>query len=457
MAATVVRAGQVCSASAEGRLDIRIEDGRIAAVAPHLPAEAGDHVIDASGMLVLPGLIDCHVHFRDPGSPERESFPTGTAAAASNGVTTVLEMPTSDVPVTTAERIEKRGRHLTGRSFVDFGLYAGAGRGSLDDVAGCASAGAVAFKTFTHSPTAARAAAFEGLWAVNQPDLLCTLQAVAATGRVHALHCEDDSLLEYFASKDDASAPFGVRHRNSRPPVVEQSAVAAVTALALETRSRIHLVHVSTNHAVDIACAARDIGVDLSIETCGHYLTLDDRTLDRFGSHAKCNPPLRPADTREALVRAVRDGRIDIIASDHCSYTPDEIAKHSDDPQHALPGLPGIEFLLPTLMHLVTAGGIPMRQAVACLTSAPARRFGLKGKGDIAVGYDADLVVVAPDAPAPFSLSADYHASGSKNAVYLQGVDLRGRAMTTLVRGVPVVAGGELVGSPDHGKWIRAE
>ncbi len=455
MAGTVVRNGQVCSASVEGQLDIRIEEGRITGLGPGLRREPGDVDLDAAGLLVLPGLVDVHVHLRDPGSPERESFPSGTAAAALNGVTTILEMPTADVPVTTGDRVARRGEHLTGRSYVDFGLYAGAGRSSLDDVAGCAAAGAVAFKTFTHRPAPSRASAFEGLWAVTAPDLLRTLQAVAMTGRVHALHCEDDSLLEYFAGRDEPTAGFGPRHRSARPPVAEQNAVASVTALAHEAGARVHLVHVSTDRAVDIACAARDIGADLSIETCGHYLLLDEGTLDRFGAHAKCNPPLRPDGTRRALVSAVSDGRVDIIASDHCSFTPQEVAEHANDPHGALPGLPGLEFLLPSLFRLVDEAGLPLRRAVTALTAAPARRFGLRRKGDLRVGYDADLVLVDPDAPVAFDPAGSYRAKGTQNARYLQGVPLRGTAVTTLVRGRPVVEDSELVGSLRHGQWIR--
>ena len=455
MTGTVIKGGQVCSTSVAGRYDIRLESGRIAAVAPSIRLEPGDRTIDAAGMTVIPGLIDVHVHFRDPGSPERESFLTGTAAAAANGVTTVLEMPTADVPITTAERLLSRARHLVGRSYIDFGLYGGAGRDSLNDVAACAKAGAIAFKTFTHRPNPSRADAFAGLWAVDEPDLLETMRAVASTGRVHAVHCENDALLEHFADQDRPDDPFGLRHRGARPAVVEESAIALVAGLSLETRSRVHLVHVSTDRAAGIADAVRRVGADLSIETCPHYLILDDRTLDRLGSYAKCNPPLRPEGTRDRLVAQLRSGLVDIIASDHCSYTTEELEQHADDPCHALPGLPGIEFLLPSLLRIAADGGIELRSVLASMTSAPAQRFGLTGKGDIVVGHDADLVVVDPSAAVSFDVDAPFHAMGSRNAVYLEAVELRGRAVTTLVRGEPVVVDGELVGSPSHGRWIR--
>lgn len=444
------------STTTTGRVDLRLEDGRISEIGPELAALPGDAEVDAAGQLVIPGIVDVHVHLRDPGSPERESFESGTAAAASNGVTTILEMPTADVPVTTAERLVTRGTHLTGRSYIDFGLYGGAGRDSLEDVADCAAAGAIAFKTFTHRPTAARAAAFEGLWSVSAPDLRQTMRAVAATGRIHAMHCEDDSLLEFFAGLDDPTASFGQRHRSARPSVVEQAAVAMATTLARDTRARLHLVHVSTDEAVQIAAAARQMGADLTVETCAHYLLLDDATLELFGSHAKCNPPLRPSDTRKRLVQALRDGRIDLVASDHCSFTPEEVAEHADDPVGALPGLPGIEFLLPSLLRVVEQDGVDLRQMVAAVTSTPARRFGLTGKGDIAVGHDADVVVVDQDAPAGFHHDQDYYARGSRNAVYLEGLELRGRARHTFVRGRPVIEDGKLCGSPDHGRWLRA-
>ena len=454
MAGTVIRGGQVCSTSVAGRFDVRFEHGGITAVEASIRPEPGDRVVDATGLTVLPGLIDVHVHFRDPGSPDRESFVTGTAAAASNGVTTVLEMPTADVPVTTAERLERRGQHLTGRSFVDFGLYAGAGRGSLDEVVACAQAGAIAFKTFTHSPMSSRADAFAGLWAVTESDLLQTMKAVAATRRVHALHCENDALLAHFAGNIDAGMPFGLRHREARPAIVEECAVATVAALALESGARAHLVHVSTTRAVQIAQAFRNLGADLSIETCPHYLLLDEHTLDRFGSYAKCNPPLRSQRTREGLVDQLRAGDLDIIASDHCSYTPEELDEHADDAVNALPGLPGMEFLLPSLLHAGAESGMSMRKLVGLVTSSPATRFGLTGKGDIVVGNDADLVLVDPTALVRFRRDGVYQARASRNAVYLQDVQLRGRALTTFVRGTPVFTDGAVAG-PAIGRWIR--
>ncbi|GHH72769.1 allantoinase [Streptosporangium violaceochromogenes] len=455
MSGLVIRGGDLCSASVSGRFDLRCEYGKIVAVGREIGPEPGDRVVDASGLLVLPGLIDVHVHFRDPGSPERESFLTGTAAAASNGVTTVLEMPTSDVPVTTAARLERRGAHLSGRSFVDFGLYAGAGYDSLDEVGACARAGAIAFKTFTHRPKPARADAFEGLWAVTEPHLLQTMSAVAATGRVHAVHCENDRLLDHFATAPAAGAGFGERHRRSRPPVAENAAIATVGSIALTTGSRVHLVHVSTARGVDIAEGLRRAGADISVETCPHYLLLEEDTLDRYGSYATCNPPLRGRDARMDLLERLRDGRVDIIASDHCSYTAEELDRHAEDPCGALPGLPGIEFLMPSLLALARRPDQALADVVARMTSVPARRFGLTGKGDLVIGNDADLVVVDPRAAVPFSPDARFLARGSRNAVYLGDVELRGRAVATFVRGTAVFSDGAVAGSPGHGRWIR--
>ncbi|MGW4423178.1 dihydroorotase [Streptosporangium sp. NPDC004631] len=455
MSGLVIRGGDLCSSAVSGSFDLRCEHGKIVAIDREIKPEPGDRVFDASGLLVVPGLIDVHVHFRDPGSPERESFLTGTAAAASNGVTTVLEMPTSDVPVTTAARLERRGRHLSGRSFIDFGLYAGAGHSSLDEVESCARAGAIAFKTFTHRPQPSRAAAFEGMWAVTEPQLFQTMSAVAATGRVHAVHCENDRLLEHFAAESADRPGFGERHREARPPVVEDSAIAMVGSLSLTTGARVHLVHVSTAQGVDLADGLRRAGADISVETCPHYLLLDQDTLDRYGSFAKCNPPLRAHDVRRSLLDRLRHDGIDIIASDHCSYTTEELGHHAEDPCGALPGLPGIEFLMPSLLTIAREPDQVLVDVIARMTSRPARRFGLEGKGDLVVGNDADLAVVDPRAAVPFAADAGFLAQGSRNAVYLSEVDLRGRAVATFVRGNAVFSDGAVVGSPGHGQWIR--
>lgn len=444
------------SASVDGIFDLRIGGEQFLEIGHDL-APMGDTIIDATGRYVFPGLIDAHVHFRDPGSPERETFLTGTAAAAASGVTTVLEMPTSNVPITTADRLEARARHLEGRSYIDFGLYAGAGFGNLSDISDASRAGAVAFKTFAHRPQLGREAAFEGMWAAREDDLLRTIREVEKTGKVHAIHCENDALLSMFSQEIDHSDTFGEQHRHARPEVVENSSVAIVAALALTTDARLHLVHLSTGIAVRLAHAARVLGADISVETCPHYLLLDEHVLDEYGSYAKCNPPLRSRSAQTDLGSAFREGLIDVVASDHCSYTTEELDAHGNDPCGALPGLPGIEFLIPYLLHTVEHHRVDLNIAVRSMTSNPAQRFGLKTKGDIAVGLDADLTIVDPHADAHFSSGEMYIARGSQNAVYLDGIELKGRVSETYVRGRSIYENGEITGAPTYGKWLRSD
>lgn len=454
----VVENAEVVTRDGVGPAAIWIRDGRILRVAPAGTAVPdGARRVDAGGRTVLPGVVDTHVHFRSPAHPERETFLTGSAAAASGGVTTVLEMPTSDPTVTTGELLTRRAQGIAGSSYVDYALYGGAGTGCVEHVESMALAGAVAFKTFLHRAAPGREHDIGPITATTPEHLLTTLRATAATGLVSALHCEDDSLLHLFQQEaGEQQLPFGACHAAARPLVVEDVASVTASLVARSVGARIHFVHTSSPDAVDLVDLLRRRGLDASIETAPHYLSFTEGELREHGPFAKCNPPLRAGQVREGLIERLRDGLVDNVASDHCPYTREEIEDGAHDPLHAPAGLPGIEYLLPRLLTLAAEGTLSLPRVAQLSATVPAERFGLVAKGEIAPGKDADLVFVDTGARWEPSPAAGL-SMGAENARYLAGHEFVGRVAQTWVRGVPVHVDGRTVGDPGHGRWLPGQ
>jgi allantoinase len=435
---------------------VAVTAGRVAAVLPAGQRVTGRTHVDAAGLHLLPGLVDTHVHLRAPARPDRETFTTGTAAAAAGGVTTVCEMPTSDPPVNTGARLIHRADALAPHALVDYALYGGAAWENRDEVAAMAAGGAIGFKTWLHAPTPSREAEFTGLSCTDAGRLREVMATVARTGLVHALHCEHEQILAVAQAEAlrRGGAP-GAVHAASRPLVAEDASVATVLALAADTGDRIQPVHLSSPTAVALAAQARARGVDVTVETCPHYLTLTEETLLSYGPWAKCNPPLRSAATVESLWEEVRQGRVDVIGTDHCPYHPDEIAAGQHDIFASPPGLPGLETMLPLLLTAVAAGRIELPDVVRLTAARAAEIFDLPNKGRIAEGADADMVLVDIDRTRTF------HAQGlskaAANAVFLEGTELVGGVVSTWSRGRQVFDDGRIIGTPGMGKFVHPD
>jgi Dihydroorotase and related cyclic amidohydrolases len=451
---SVIRGADVVSHSVVGAYDIGIRDGRIAClVARGEPVDAQTEV-DLSGLTVMPGIVDSHVHFREPGNEHRETFLSGSRAAAAGGVTTVLEMPTSTPTVVSASILKDRVDALSGRSVVDFALFAGAGIGNVHELEAMARAGAVGFKTFLHSAPAGREDSIGLISAPRVADLLRVLEASAATGLVHALHCEEDSLLDLFDSRNaDQTVPFGTRHSLSRPPLAEDLATSTATLIGREVAARLHIVHVSSPGSVEIIDRARALGLDITAEVSPHHLLFNDSVLFEHGPWVRCNPPLRSEKLRADLVRSLGASVVDIVASDHCPYTEDEIESGRHDLATAPAGLPGIEFMLPSMLTLVERGQLTLERVVDALTWRPARRFGLGAKGDFAAGFDADFVAFDPTLEWTYG-GGRYFSKGVPAARYLENVHFSGAVHSTWLRGSAVYSDGEVVGHAGSGAWL---
>ncbi len=414
----IIAGGTVHTPDGPREVDVHVDAERIARLEPW-SHPSGEDVVDATGLLVLPGAIDAHVHGRDPGFPEKETFETLTAAAAAGGVTTVLDMPNTLPGVSRREIFESKLEAVSTRAGVDFGLW-GLVRASSsqEDIEGLAEAGAVGLKAYLGY--AIRKSTGQVLYspAALEPDLESPadygtiarlLPALVAAGVPLAVHAEDPGVLLAAARRVETYDDL----LDSRPAAAEAVAIAATGALAALGGVRLHVVHLSSAAGLAAARAARAAGARLSVETCPQYLWLSAADYGRLGPVMKNFPLVRGSEDRTALRAALLAGEIDSVGTDHAPHTDSEKLGHPLGAAHA--GSPGVQTLLLSCLELARdAGDIQLAVKWAC--EAPARIFGLAGrKGVIAPGADADLVLVDPNgttaATEDWMLSKQRHAS----------------------------------------------
>ncbi len=425
----IVVKGQVLLQDGLRRTAVGIEEGRIVEVADDLQ---GNRVIDAGEAWVLPGAIDAHVHLRDPGFPRKETFRTGTESAAFGGVTAVLDMPNTDPPTTTREALHAKRDRAGDRALVDFGLYAGvtSDPGSLDLLDE-----ATAIKVYMGATT--------GHLTVEDPDLVTrALEASATHGKVVAFHAEDPTCMEAHRGELEGAAPDDWdAHLRSRPPSCEVEAIRDVLTRPRPDGSKPHIAHLSTAGGLELVRDAQAV----TCEVAPHHLLLDRRDVTR-GSFVKMNPPLRPVEDVEALWQGLIAGDVGMVASDHAPHTREE----KDAGVHDAPsGVPGVETLLPLLLHEAVEGRLPLERVMDATARVPGARFGLP-KGRIHPGYDGDLLVVDPGDVRTVRGSELHSRCGWTPYEGLEAIFPR----TVLVRGRPVVEEGKLVGEPGWGRYL---
>ncbi len=452
---TIVTGGRLVSSHGITSATLALAEGRVAAVLEPSARPSAAKTLDTTGLHILPGIIDTHVHTRHPGVVTREDFESGTRAAAAGGITTLLEMPIATLPVNDAQSLGRRSELLRSTALIDFGLYGGAGHQNVDAIAEQATAGSVAFKTFLQAPPAGREREFDGLWCTDAAALRDVMSAVARTGRPHAFHCEDAPLVAGLQARLRAAGRLdGPAHAESRPAIVEDTSVATVLALAEEAGGPVHVVHLSSPRAARLVRDARRRGVAATAETCPHYLWLTIDALARHGPFAKCNPALRSADDVAELWTYVVDGTIDVIGSDHSPFMLEEKRAGLEDVFLAPPGFPGLEVLLPLMLTAVNEGRLTLPQLVRLMAERAADLFRLPGKGRLVEGYDADLVLVDLASTWMFDPRACQSKSRETMKVY-EGWAMQGRVVATVVRGEPVYRDGDVVGRPGYGRFVR--
>jgi dihydroorotase len=361
----IIKHGKVFYKGALIDKDIFIEGGRIV---EHCSGE----VFDASGLVVLPGMIDCHVHFREPGSTQKEDFLSGSRAAAKGGVTTIIDMPNNNPPITTAEALEQK-RQLAKKSIVNYGFYFGA---TSDNIAEINKAKNVAgVKVYMGASTGSLLVAEEA-----------ALHKIFLCGRLITVHAEDEAMIK----KNEE------RYRNEHNPEIHckirsnevaASAVRKAIEIARSHNTRLHIAHVSTKEELALIAGAKNV----TCEATPHHLFLTSAAMKKMGNFAKMNPPLRSKEDVDALWLAINDGIITCIATDHAPHTKEE---KQQDYWKAPAGVPGVETMLPLMMNAANEGKISLQQVVKLCSENPAKLFGLEKKGSIEEGFDADLVIV---------------------------------------------------------------
>lgn len=370
--------------------EVGVTGGRIVAVEPLGAGLSGRAVVDlAPGEVLLPGLVDAHVHVNEPGRTAWEGFASATRAAAAGGVTTIIDMPLNSVPPTVDRAALAAKRAVAGpQAFVDVGFWGGAVPGEPGDRRDLHEDGVLGFKCFLLP------SGVEEFGHLTTDALGGVLSDLAGLGALLLVHAEDPRVVEEHAG------PGGRRYRDfldSRPPEAEDLAVAEVVARARATGARVHIVHLSSAGAVPIIRAAKDDGVDITAETCPHYLTLIAEEVPDGATAVKCCPPVRDAANREVLWQALLDGTIDYVASDHSPSTPDLKDVEGGDFAVAWGGISSVQLGLPLVWTEARARGIGLDRVVEWMATRPAARSGLRRKGRLAPGYDADLVVLAPE------------------------------------------------------------
>jgi allantoinase len=436
----VVRGGSVVTSSRVTVADIAVVGGRITAVQPDLGLKGADE-IDASGLHVFPGGIDSHVHFNEPGRTAWETISCGSAALAAGGYTTFVDMPLNNLPVTVdSAAFDVKLAAATQSSIVDFGLWGGLVPGNLDRLAELSERGVAGFKAFM-CPSG-----IDEFPACDNSTLLEGMKRIARLGSILLVHAEDPRTIEA-----QLRSAKGTRARDfvrSRPPETEAKAISHAVALASETGCRLHVVHVSTARGADLIGEARARGVDVSGETCPHYLLYVEDDLERLGGLGKCAPPFRTTADRDGLWTHLTEGRLAMVVSDHSPSTLE--LKQGDDFFKVWGGISGCQS---TRQLLLAKDRLDLPTVAALTATNVARRFGLARKGEVSVGFDADLWLVDLGHEDVVRRS-DLLYRNQFSAHEAQPI--RGRTVRTVVRGRTVFADGQPV-TEAGGRFIRAD
>lgn len=442
----VIRGAQVVTAESIAAADIAIEDGRISAISAELPGAKQE--IDARGLTALPGVIDIHVHFNEPGRAEWEGAATGSRALAAGGGTMFFDMPLNSSPCTVgAAEFDQKKAALEKSSITDFALWGGIVPGNCGQLAALAERGVIGFKAFM---------ADSGLPEFPRADDLTLYEGMREAARLGlpvSLHAESDELIKSLTARALATGRTGVRdYLESRPVLAEVEAIQRAALLAAETGAKLHIVHISSGRGVAAAFEARARGVDIAIETCPHYLFFTEEDMERIGAAAKCAPPLREKRQRDKLWAALLRGVVNVVASDHSPAPPE--MKQDTNFFKIWGGVAGAQS---TLAVLLTAGhherGLSLNRIADLIAGWPARRFRLPNKGSIAVGNDADLTLV--DLSASYTLEEQNLFQRHRMSPYM-GKSFRGAVKKTLLRGKVVYEDGKIVAT-SSGKFVRPE
>jgi len=383
----IIRNSIVIQPEQSRRADVAVQNGQIVLIQETISDSALSE-IDASGLHLLPGMIDVHVHFNEPGRTEWEGIATGSAALAAGGGTTFFDMPlNSSPPLLTKEDFEIKKKLMLEKSYTDFALWGGLTPDNMDKLPELAAYGVIGFKAFMSN------SGIDEFQSIDDANLFEGMQIAAELGLPVAVHAESDTLTAAFTKRIREEGGNSVRdYLNSRPIVAELEAIQKAILYAEDTGAALHIVHISTSRGVELVTKAKERGINVTAETCAHYLWLTEDSVEELGAVAKCAPPLRSEAERDSLIESVLRGEVDILSSDHSPSDP--ALKEREDFFDVWGGIAGVQCSYSVALTLAAKNGLGLKRVVEMLASNPAKRFGLKTKGEITEGFDADFILV---------------------------------------------------------------
>lgn len=434
----IIKNGTIVTPSMMYKASIAVKDETIVTIASNENLPASAKVIDASGLFVLPGVIDVHVHFRDPGYTYKEDFGSGTAAAAAGGVTCIFDMPNNSPPPGNVDALKKKIEAAEAKAIVDYGLYGLLTEENLEHVMPLANAGVIGYKCFMGETSGQ----------IRPPppgEMLDQFAQVAKTNLRVSVHAENGPILQYRIDqlrkegRSDAHA-----HYESRPHIVEEEAVSRAIKYARETGCKLHIAHLTCAAGVAEVHAAKLRGQPVTAETCPHYLLLDESNYHKLGSMMKINPSIKTAEDKASLWEAILDGTVDMIATDHSPHTLEE--KKKSDIFDCLSGFPGLETQIPLMLTEINKGSMSLTKYAQLTSENPARVWRLyPKKGSIMIGSDADITIL--DLKRTGKVQPERFLSKSKFSPF-EEFNFKGSAVYTIVRGNIVMDHGRVETTP---------
>jgi len=422
--------------------DVLIEEGKITKIARNITATA-DEVIDAQERFVLPGVVDAHAHIGDPNFTQREDFTTGTQAAASGGVTTIVDMVLK-TPVDSPQAVKEKIDRGTREGIVDFSLHAGMMNSSnIANVEALTQLGIYSFKAFMCAP-----------YLIDKGTLEALMKQTAQFRAITNVHAEDEELSQQLtADLKRANRVDPIAHNESRPNAVEEKAIRDAVGIARAARSKLHISHMSTSEGVHLIASAKREKVNVTAETCPHYLSLTTADVLKLGPYLKMNPPLKTEADMLALWRGLANGTVDMITSEHAPGEADEKEVGWENIWDAWGGIPTIETMLPiVLSEGVNKDRITIGKAAKVLSENPAKRFGLyPKKGHISVGADGDFVIIDLSMEKKVKASDLHYKVGWTP---YEGWVLKGWPTVTIVRGQVVAKEGQILAKKGSAQFV---
>ncbi|NWG11781.1 dihydroorotase family protein [Candidatus Bathyarchaeota archaeon] len=422
---------------------LAVDNGKIFKIGKEANMPKASSKLDLKNLLVLPGLIDVHAHLRDEGKAYKEDFTSGTAAAAAGGVTTILDMPNNEPVTMSAEALRNRMEKAEKKVLVNVGFYSEFPK-NVKEIANIVKEGALGFKLFMA----------EQIGGLNIEDDNAILEAFKIVSKLKAsvaVHAEDRTMLKEAeqklkrASRNDIEAFLEAHSEN-----VEAQAVKRILNIITQTNTHVHFCHMSTQNGLEAVISGKKSGLSVTCETTPHHLLLSTEDFGRAGTLALTMPPIRQKRHVSALWDAIKNGWVDIIASDHAPHTLEE--KKAKNIWNVKVGIPNLEIMLPLLLTEVKRGRLSIGDITTLMVENPARLFKLEGKGFLKEGNDADLTVI--DLNSKYKIDASEFHSKAKYSPFDRQI-VEGKPVKTLVNGKLVMDNGEIVSKTGSGKVIR--